>query len=167
MIIEFDFDPKWITTAGDLIDIERRYFAAAPPYFVVLVIHAEVAQTIEDLPLTLKGARFDCSIGYHIPAESTSGFTLPQYDGYNHTKITIRREVNNIPADDTLTGIFQGAPRMGDKYIGEWRPGKSAEMTFNLPPILASAAGKLASKLGMDLNALVWETLLNRIEDGY
>lgn len=166
MIIHFDVDPHWTTTAGDLVENGRRYYAAAPPYMVILVVHEEVWRSIEDLPLNFKGATFVCNVGTEQPNEKGFGYTLPKYAGYAHTKITVRQEVVDTPADVKLSGILNGAPTE-ENPLGRYVPAKGSEYTLNLPPMLFKKALCVANDKGVDLGTLIWEVLLDHIEENY
>ena len=165
MIIYFDTKIKWQTTAGDLDELtKRRYYAAAPPYLVVLVLHEDVIDALDGMAAHLHGLTFDCSIGNHA-SDAPMGYTLPRYSGYRHTKITVRKMVEAQP-EKTLSQILAGAPREGRGDLGLRAPEDSEELCVLLPSILTEKIRQSAGKHGVTVDDLVWEILLDYIENG-
>ena len=110
-LIRFDF------TAADLIEHEngRRYLAASPPHRLVIVVYPGIDGPIPDCLI----GNFDCSLGEHS-AHAPVGYTLPQFAGQPHSKITIRSRVDNQPHDMTWQEVLDGCPVESENET-DWR----------------------------------------------
>lgn len=167
MIVLFDLWVNWTPTAGDLDEqTERRYFAIAPPsppILAVLVLQEAAAKGFEGPGHYIHNRRADCSVGYHEP-DAPVGYTLPQYAGLRHTKITVRRFLDaEGPVDERLTNILAGAPDPEQERAAPWTGAEPCRVF--LPPTLVAAARRLSAKLDiLSFDALVWQALLEKIE---
>lgn len=165
MIIQWDVDLRWKTTAGDLDDsTKRRYYAAPPPYLIVLVLQEGVIDAIDGMAGNMIGLKFDCSVGYHF-ADAPLGFTLPKFAGFEHSKISVRRLVEKTPADNTLSGILAGAPTEKELDHLSFNIASGEIVTAELPMILALKARQLALKQGVSVDVLIWDALLDLVEE--
>lgn len=104
------------TAANFNTDTDRWYMAAKPPHRLVIIVTPEVA-ALGPVPDVLQG-NFDCSLGNHT-ADAPIGYTLPQYAGQPHSKITIRREVDDDP-EMTWQDVLDGCPTSAESQF-DWR----------------------------------------------
>lgn len=166
MIIKIDKHINWEHTAGDLDDSQlRRYYAAPSPWLAVLVLREElIGNTAEEL----YGAIFDCSIGNH-PHNAPIGYTLPQFQGWTHSKLTLREEMTKgTPHDITLTEFLAGCPtsdmiKTEERYRNFSKTGEP--LNVYLPRLLRNKASQLANLHGHDLESLTAHLLLKFVLD--
>lgn len=167
MILLFDLWVNWTPTAGDLDEgTERRYFAIAPPsapILAILVLQEAAAKDFAGPGHHIHNRRAECSIGDHA-ANAPVGYTLPQYAGLKHTKITVRRFLDNDgPVDERLSNLLAGAPDPELERAAPWTGAEPCRVF--LPPVLVEAAHRLCGKLDIPtFDALVWQALLEKIE---
>lgn len=158
MIIYLDTLIEWQPTAGDLDDsTRRRYYAAPRPHLAILVLKEPVAVKYwTNLEFTKR--KYTATVGWH-GASAPLGYTLPEYAGYKHSKLTLWEEVDQSTAHSmTLSEFLAGCPT--DQEPGEYSNPLDAEIvTAELPAILVSTARALAVKHGHSLESLIWYTL--------
>ena len=153
-LIDFDF------TAADLIDYDngRRYLAASPPHRLVIVVYPEIDGPIPDCLI----GNFDCSLGEHS-AHAPVGYTLPQFAGQPHSKITIRSRVDNQPHDMTWQDVLDGCP---SKYKPEnetyWRGIQHSTWTYPLvlPEHLKQPLIDYAARRAISIDVAIWKMIM-------
>ena len=153
-LIRFDF------TAADLIEHEngRRYLAASPPHRLVIVVYPGIDGPIPDCLI----GNFDCSLGEHS-AHAPVGYTLPQFAGQPHSKITIRSRVDNQPHDMTWQDVLDGCP---SKYKPEnetdWRGIQHSTWTYPLvlPEHLKQPLIDYAARRAISIDVAIWKMIM-------
>lgn len=167
MIVDFDTRISWRMTPADYEEgQDRRYYAAPGPHMLIAVVRPEAAAQLGHDFGNAHGAKFDCLIGDHREG-GPSGFTLPRFAGYRHSKITIFRRVDDDePAATTLTEILAASPRIDEpEYLNYQKPGDAVELAISLSQTLLDAARDLAGRRGMTIDGLIAEALLQQLEN--
>lgn len=169
MIIRFDTDIQWQNVAGDLDPANATHHYAAPaPYLLLLTLEPAVLDGIGHMTMNLPGHTFECDHGVHDVGEP-AGYTLPQYHGYPHHKITVKAFVSDVPAGDVfdLSYLLRRAP----VEYKLWLPpveGQGLEvLELKLPHPLIAALSAMATKHKTNPNVICWQALLNYVNDYY
>lgn len=153
-LIDFDF------TAADLIwhDNGRRYLAASPPHRLVIVVYPEIDGPIPDCLI----GNFDCSLGDHGPFAPV-GYTLPQFAGQNHSKITVRSRADNQPHKLTWQEVLDSCPIEPENET-DWRKldGVVAPR-IALPTILHDRLKDYAARCNLTIDVAIWQMIMGEI----
>lgn len=145
--IDFEF------TAADLAATNgRSYLVASPPHRLVIVVFPSVTDRVA-LPDALVGGYYDCSLGDHA-ADAPIGYTLPQYSGQPHSKITIRNEVEPCDPDLTWDQVLAGCPitaeGQSDRVVGAW------VTSIHVPDLLRPLIVDYCARRGISFSQAVW-----------
>ena len=153
-LIRFDF------TAADLIEHEngRRYLAASPPHRLVIVVYPGIDGPIPDCLI----GNFDCSLGDHGPFASV-GYTLPEYAGQHHSKITVRSRADNQPHDLTWQEVLDGCPITAENETDWQKLDGVVAPRIALPTILHDRLKDYAARRNITIDVAIWQMIVGEI----
>ena len=162
-IMLFDENVSWLPVTNDMDEsTARRHYAANNDRLCILVVHEEAAvdPCFNGISLNLHGLKADVSIGDHDPirSEAPIGYTRPEYSGYKHSKISVRRFVgNDVEVDWKLSNVMAGAPAVADLKSMKYRTEVGGEwIEAYVPPILLAKLEELAKRRATTLSAMIW-----------
>ena len=159
-IVKIDSLIKFNFTAADLLEHDngRRYLAALPPHRIVIVVYPEIDGPIPDCLI----GNLDCSLGDH-GSFAPVGYTLPQFAGQHHSKITIRSRADNQPHDMTWQEVLDGCPVESENET-DWRKldGVVAPR-IALPTILHDRLKDYAARRNITIDVAIWQMIVGEI----
>ena len=144
MIIEFDTTIDWQPVPASFNN-NGRIYAAAPHRCLILVVQEGAAEELDFIAGNLHSGdapRYDCLVGNHDGARFPD-FVLPQYTGYQHSKLSVLGSADGEPVDMRLSEMLEGAPVPGEN-AGVRHRANLEYTSLHLSPALMTRAAELA-----------------------